>query len=272
LAAIVERVRKCIESGPKDPRAFAVRPPAPAATYASIAADEQTLCFKVPDLLKRLYVELGNGGWGPGHGLLGLTGGAKDDLGQTAVQSYVSLRERSNSDDHSWRWPAGLLPLCHWGCAIYSCIDCAQPAYPMVAFDPNGRPFKDWTESFFAECDGFDHWIGLWADGHDLWERLYADGGVIAEAHYERSVREFTRQAADDFRRSAATEQQQRAALCRYLRRGADEDFSTGELVDFLGVSSPSVLDVAGYSEGTALRVMEMLADITEEQIQSATL
>ena len=85
MADIVERVRKRIESGSKDPRAFAVRPPAPAATYASIAADEQTLCFKVPALLKRLYVQVGNGGWGPGYGLLGLTGGAKDDLGQTAV-------------------------------------------------------------------------------------------------------------------------------------------------------------------------------------------
>jgi hypothetical protein len=42
--------------------------------------------------------------------------------------------------------------------------------------------------------------------------------------------------------------------------------------VDFLGVSSPSVLDMAGYSEGDALRAMEMLADITEELIQSATL
>jgi SMI1/KNR4 family protein SUKH-1 len=135
LADIFERVRKRIESGSKDPGDFAVRPPAPVATYASIAADEQTLCFKVPALLKRLYVEVGNGGWGPGYGLLGLTGGAKDDLGQTADQCYVSLRERSTSDDASWRWPAGLLPLCHWGCAIYSCIDCTQPAFPMVAFD-----------------------------------------------------------------------------------------------------------------------------------------
>jgi len=272
LADIFERVRKRIESGSKDPGDFAVRPPAPVATYASIAADEHTLCFKVPALLKRLYVEVGNGGWGPGYGLLGLTGGAKDDLGQTAVQCYVSLRERSTSDDSSWRWPAGLLPLCHWGCAIYSCIDCTQPAFPMVAFDPNGRPFKDWTEAFFAECDGFDQWIGLWADGHDLWERLYGEDGVIAEAHYVRSVTELMRLTADDFRQSATTEREQRAALCRYLRRGSVEDLSTGELVDFLGVSSPSVLEMAGYSDEAAQRVMEMLADITEEQIQSATL
>lgn len=89
---------------------------------------EQTLCFKVPALLKRLYVEVGNGGWGPGYGSSGAWAAPKDDLGETAVRCYVSLRERSTSAEPSWRWPAGLLPLCHWGCAIYSCIDCTQPA------------------------------------------------------------------------------------------------------------------------------------------------
>jgi hypothetical protein len=225
-------------------------------------------------LLKRLYVKVGNGGWGPGYGLLGLTGGAKDDVGQTAVQGYLSrLRlEWSPPDEPSWRWPMGLLPLCHWGCAIYSCIDCTRPAFPLIAFDPNGRDaYSSWSEVFFPECDGFDHWIALWAHGHDLWARLYGDGGVIEEAHYARSVEELTRQAAEDFRRCAGSEREQRAALCRYLRRGADEDFTTGQLVDFLGVSSPSVLDMAGYSEAAALRVMEMLADITDEEIRKTT-
>jgi len=103
-------------------------------------------------------------------------------------------------------------------------------------------------------------------------ERLYGEGGVIEEVHYARSVEELTQQAAADFRRCAGSEQEQRAALCRYLRHGADEDFTTGELVDFLGISSPSVLDMAGYSEEAAGRVMEMLADITDEEIQRTTL
>ena len=90
-------------------------------------------------------------------------------------------------------------------------------------------------------------------------------------AEYEAAVRKFTRLAADDFRQSAATEQQQRAAICRYFRRGAQADFSHPELIDFLGVSTPSVLDMAGYSEAAAQRVMEMLADITDEEIQSVS-
>jgi len=88
---------------------------------------------------------------------------------------------------------------------------------------------------------------------------------------YEAAVREFTRLAADDFRQSSATEHAQRSAICRYLRRGAAADFSHPELIDFLAISTPSVLDMAGYSDSAAQRVIEMLADITDEEIRSAS-
>ena len=84
---------------------------------------------------------------------------------------------------------------------------------------------------------------------------------------YKRAVSEFTRCAADDFRRSAASELEQRAALCRYFRRGAEADFSHPELIDLLGISSPSVLDMAGYSVAAALRVMEILRDMPDDEL-----
>jgi hypothetical protein len=43
-------------------------------------------------------------------------------------------------------------------------------------------------------------------------------------------------------------------------------------LIDYLGVSSPSVLDMAGYSNEAAQRVMDMLANVTEDEIQSTML
>ena len=89
---------------------------------------------------------------------------------------------------------------------------------------------------------------------------------------YKRLVDDFTRLAADDFRQSSASEQEQRASLVRYLRRGAAADLSLSELIDFLGVSTPSVLDVAGYSHAAASRVMLMLREISDDEIQSARL
>lgn len=43
---------------------------------------------------------------------------------------------------------------------------------------------------------------------------------------------------------------------------------SRPELVDFLGVSTPSILELAGYSDEDAQRVMEMIANISEDEIE----
>ena len=89
---------------------------------------------------------------------------------------------------------------------------------------------------------------------------------------YKRLVDDFMRLAADDFRRSAGTELEQRAALGRYFRRGAGADLSHPELIDFLAISTPSVLDMAGYSDTAASRVMEMLCDIKDADLNGASL
>jgi hypothetical protein len=142
-----------------------------------IANDEKRLGFALPPLLKRLYTEIGNGGFGPGYGLIGLTNGVPDDLGKTAPETYGLIRGTSR-DDPSWKWPEGLLPICHWGCAILSCIDCTDPNFRMRIFDPNVHD-GDWDACFFDESDGFDIWIREWASGVDLWSAMYGESGHI---------------------------------------------------------------------------------------------
>jgi hypothetical protein len=152
---------------------------APLAREDALASDERRLGFRLPLLLKRLYREIGNGGFGPGYGLIGLSGGALDDLGRTAPEIYAAFSE-PGEDDSDLIWPEGLLPICHWGCAIYSCIDCAAPGFPMKLFDPNLHARRDsWEDAFFDEVPSFDEWIEAWARGVDLWEKSYGDDGVV---------------------------------------------------------------------------------------------
>jgi hypothetical protein len=92
----------------------------------------------------------------------------------------------------------------------------------------------------------------------------------ISPEQYERLVEEFTRQAAGDFRRAAGSLKEQRRTCCRYFKRGHAADLSHGELIDFLSVSSPSVLEQAGYTDEDAQRVMDMLADISDDEIEGA--
>jgi hypothetical protein len=90
----------------------------------------------------------------------------------------------------------------------------------------------------------------------------------ISPEDYERLVDKLTKQAAADFRLASRSIQEQRQACCRYFKRGELEDMSRPELVDFLGVSTPSILETAGYSDADAQRVMEMIADISEDEIE----
>jgi len=89
----------------------------------------------------------------------------------------------------------------------------------------------------------------------------------ISTEDFERLVDKLTKQAAADFRQASRSIQEQRLACCRYFKRGELADISQPELVDFLGISTPSILEMAGYSDADAQRVMEMIADISDDEI-----
>jgi hypothetical protein len=148
-----------------------------------IERDEKRLGFALPPLLKRIYSEISNGGFGPGYGLIGLTSGVPDDTGKTGPDIYRLLRS-ADPVDVNLNWPFGLLPICNWGCAIVSCADCADPGFRMRIFDPNahdGDDGDDWSDSFFEESPSFETWIGAWSSGVDLWALMYGEAGHISQ-------------------------------------------------------------------------------------------
>ena len=80
---------------------------------------------------------------------------------------------------------------------------------------------------------------------------------------YDERIDRVCREAAAEFRSCLDDLLAQVRVCCRYFESGEREGISHGELIDFLGISSPSVLDRAGYSDSEAQRVMEALAFIT---------
>ena len=85
------------------------------ATLAEVNAAEKLLGFNLPKLLRRLYLEVGNGGFGPNYGLEGVpTIPPVPD-----VADIVCLYEQYSADDPehpTLKWPQGLLPLISGGC------------------------------------------------------------------------------------------------------------------------------------------------------------
>lgn len=113
---------------------FPVPPPA---TLADVAAAEAVLGFPLPPLLRRLYTEVGNGGWGPVYGLWGLpTSGAVPDENDL-VGFYVQCTAPERAlESPAVDWPRGLVPLLDLGCASFELCDFLRPPYPIFKLDP----------------------------------------------------------------------------------------------------------------------------------------
>jgi hypothetical protein len=132
--------------------------PPPPATSEQVRESERQLGFRLPTAVRQLYTLVANGGFGPDYGLLGLIGGAPDEHGHTAVESYLRRREEATD----W-WPQYLLPFCNWGCAMYSCVDCGPHFRQgrMVRFDPN---ISSDPPCLWDERRDLATWLRVWID------------------------------------------------------------------------------------------------------------
>jgi hypothetical protein len=109
--------------------------PAPASDDC-IKKARADLCFDLPEDRCALYSRIANGGYGPAYGLIGLSGGALNLDGFDIVGLYNHY-SAAVLDFPQRMWPAGIVPICEWGCAIYVCLDCRTPKSPVITFDPN---------------------------------------------------------------------------------------------------------------------------------------
>ncbi|WP_157519353.1 SMI1/KNR4 family protein [Herbidospora mongoliensis] len=101
----------------------------PPASPEAISQVEEVIGHPLPPLLRRLYLEVANGGFGPREGILGVAGSEYEHHFEVAdiLDWYPDTR-----DD----WP-GMLWLFDWGCNIWSVIDSRDPAGPMWIWDAN---------------------------------------------------------------------------------------------------------------------------------------
>src|SRR5262249_32902431 len=137
-----------------------------------IADAEKKLGFQLPPLLRRIFNEVANGGFGDSYGFLGLVGGPVNEDGKDATSLYLSYRQPCPDDPH-WLWPIGLLPLCHLGCAMYHCVQCTEPDAPIIWFEPNPHvDGESWEDSFIPFYPSLADYLQAWLDGKDFWADL----------------------------------------------------------------------------------------------------
>jgi hypothetical protein len=139
----------------------------PPATYAEVEAAEAALEFAIPTLLRRLYTEVGNGGFGPRYGLEGVP--TIPPTPHTAdIVALYKMYKSGPEDDQGHGWPSGWVPLISGGCLYMECVDFLTPPYRVRRYDGNagkwGRPIDEWFEPVAASLQGR---LEVWLAGSD---------------------------------------------------------------------------------------------------------
>lgn len=110
---------------------------APLATAAEVDAAEVALGFALPVLLRRLYMEVGNGGFGPKYGLEGVPTIPEVPGAPNIVVLYDMYCSGPPAEYPLHVWPRGVVPLISGGCLYMECVDFLCPPYPVTLFDGN---------------------------------------------------------------------------------------------------------------------------------------
>lgn len=126
------------------------------ATAASVQLAEAVMGATFPSLLKQIYLEVANGGFGPGAGLLGVAGGYPDSDGRTAEAKYEWFLGQG--------WRRQLLPAFDWGDGSWSGIDLSTPSGQIITAEAKG-----FTQTRFD----LSSWFSEWLAGTDLHSEIY---------------------------------------------------------------------------------------------------
>lgn len=149
------------------------------ASSREIEATERKLGYPLPTVVREVYTRVANGGFGPGYGLLGLLSGERNDLGDTAIETWEAWCQPGKPGtkwENAPLWPNHLLPVAPWGCGIYSCIDLSSAQGRVLRYEGDmylavleGKPADDgepmkFEDLFWEEAPSFVTWLRSWLD------------------------------------------------------------------------------------------------------------
>jgi hypothetical protein len=134
-------------------------PVRPQVSESDLAQAEESLGFRLHPLLRRLYAEVADGGFGPvGYTLYPL---ATAVLRTTAMAPRIPVDLR---DGERLYWPYEAVAIMDWGCAMDAVVDCRSADGAVLLVDPNpGLP--DRAEEWFLDSESLAGWLESWLDG-----------------------------------------------------------------------------------------------------------
>lgn len=156
----------------------------PPATEEQLNETEQQLGFSIPLLLRLLYTRIANGGFGPGYGITGVSGGYpfrdvrlygdiaqaylravhnESEYRQAVIQEFLALppeeqeARKDSGNPFPPSWPKHMLPLCQWGCNVSTYIDAKT-----------GHIFQGMSRPTLFVAASLEEWLERWLAGESL--------------------------------------------------------------------------------------------------------
>ncbi|WP_182864808.1 SMI1/KNR4 family protein [Rhodopirellula sp. JC639] len=138
--------------------------PSPPLTAAQLKDSRETIDDPLPELLVDLYSTVGNGGFGPHGGLLGLRGGFVGLDSQMTIDGMYHEFMWDVPKEEGWDWPADLLPIAEGGCGLVYCIALDSTDADIHLLDPNGFESGDNLLDYVQSCQCTLHdWLYDWS-------------------------------------------------------------------------------------------------------------
>ncbi len=161
-------------------------------TPADVEFVEQRLGFALPTIVKRLSLEVADGGYGPSWGIYRLKQPAGQAYGypydgKMSVESWHWLDH--NADDYESpermeqslaRFPPKFIRYCEVGCNIEICVDCTSDSGAMFVADPNTA---DHFEAIVPLHQTAEEWLWQWLNEEPWPELEYASFQISPDTH-----------------------------------------------------------------------------------------
>ncbi|MEU8138815.1 SMI1/KNR4 family protein [Streptodolium elevatio] len=143
----------------------------PPASAADVEAAERRIGYALPDLLRRVYTEIGDGGFGPDFGLVSLRRGQRMPGDLTDWPSvHTDRTHRYGAPPRSW------LLLAFGGCSMEWHLSLTAVGNPVLLYDADGWE-APWGQN---PHDGLRHamplrrWLSIWANNGQVWDDVLA--------------------------------------------------------------------------------------------------
>ncbi|MEU6299543.1 hypothetical protein [Streptomyces erythrochromogenes] len=139
-----------------------------------VDAAERAIGRRLPRLLRRVYTEVADGGFGPDGGLASLARGnrAPDHLWDWT--SAVEVYERNRA---AGGVPASWFFLTGGGCSMEWYVSLAAVDHPVLLYDADGwvaERGENPHDGLRHATASLRHWLWTWADGDLVWEEVLA--------------------------------------------------------------------------------------------------